>query len=147
MTRYSLLINGAPKKPFWPSKGIRQGDPLSPLLFMMMMEGISKSIKREIAAGELKGIKPFEYCPTSTHQQFFDDTLLHRTPMVKEEKIYKRILEDFGEALGAEINHSKYTIYLFNTNPTIQRNLSKIPGFERKMLPTKYLGIPLTYIA
>jgi hypothetical protein len=34
-------------------------------------------------------------------------------------------------------------IYFFNTNPAIQRNLANILGFERKMLPTKYLGIPL----
>jgi hypothetical protein len=35
-------------------------------------------------------------------------------------------------------------IYFFNTNPAIQRNLANIFGFERKMHPTKYLGIPLT---
>jgi hypothetical protein len=35
-------------------------------------------------------------------------------------------------------------IYFFNTNPAIQRNLANILGFERKTLPTKYLGIPLT---
>ena len=63
--------------------------------------------------------------------------------MVKESKAYKRILEEFGEALGAEINHSKSMIYFFNTNLTIQRNLENILGFERKTLPMKYLGNPL----
>jgi len=53
------------------------------------------------------------------HQQFMDDTLLHGIPTVKEEKVYKRILEEFGEALGAEINHSKSMIFFFNTNPAI----------------------------
>jgi len=72
-----------------------------------------------------------------------DDTLLHGKPTVKEAKAYKKILEDIGEASGAEINHSKSMIYFFNTNPTIQRNLAKILGFERKTLPTKYMGIPL----
>jgi hypothetical protein len=109
-----------------------------------MMEGISRSIKRATAAGEITCIKPFEICPTSTHQQFVDDTLLHGTPMVKEEKAYKRILEYFGEASGEEINHSKSMVYFFNTNPTIQRNLENIQGFECKTLPMKYLGIPLT---
>jgi hypothetical protein len=46
-----------------------------------------------------------------------DDTLLHGIPMVKEEKTYKRILEEFWEASGAEINHSKSMIFFFNTNP------------------------------
>jgi hypothetical protein len=144
MTSYSLLINGALAKPLWPSRGIRQGDPLSPFMFILMMEGISRSIKSTTTTGEIKGIKPFENFPTSMHQQFVDDTFLHGTPMVKEAKSYKRILEEFGEASGSEINHSKSMIYFFNTNPAIQRNLANILWFERKMLPTKYLGIPLT---
>jgi hypothetical protein len=143
-TSYSLLINGAPTKPFWPMRGIRQGDTLSPFLFILMMEGFSGSIKSETTAGEITCIKPFENCPTSTHQQFMDDTLLRGIPMVKEAKSYKRILEEFGEASGAEINHSKSMIFFFNTNPTIQRNMANILGFEHKSLPTKYLGIPLT---
>jgi hypothetical protein len=89
---YSLLINGAPIKPLWPSRGIKQGDPMSPFLFILMMEGLNRSIKRTTIVGELKGIKPIEDFPTSTHQQFIDDTLLHGTPMVKEAKTYKIIL-------------------------------------------------------
>jgi hypothetical protein len=72
-----------------------------------------------------------------------DDTLLHSIPTVKEEKSYKRILEEFGEASGVEINHSKSMIFFFNTNPAIQRNLANILVFECKSFPTKYLGIPL----
>jgi hypothetical protein len=108
-----------------------------------MMKGISRSIKCAIAAGEIKGIKPFENCPTSTHQQFVDHTLLHGTPTVKEAKAYKRILENFQKSLGAEIDHSKSMIYFFNTNPAIQRNLANILGFEHKTIKMKYLGIPL----
>jgi hypothetical protein len=144
MTNYSLLINGAPTKPFWPTRGIRQGDPLSPFMFILMMEGLSRSIKSATTTGEITGLKPFENFPTSTHQQFVDDTLLHGIPMVKEAKTFKRILEEFGEASRAEINHSKSMIYFFNTNFAIQRNLTNILGFECKTLPTKYLGIPLT---
>jgi hypothetical protein len=144
MTSHSLLINGALAKPFWPSRGIRQGDPLSPFMFILMMEGLRRSIKSTTATGEITGIEPFENYSTSTHQQFVDDTLLHGTPTVKEVKAYKIILEEFGEASGAEINPSKSMIYFFNTNPAIQRNLANILGFERKTLPTKYLGIHLT---
>jgi hypothetical protein len=83
-TSYSLLVNVAPAKPFWPTRGIKQGDPLSPFLFILMMEGLNRSIKSATTTGEINGIKPFENFPTSTHQQFVDDTLLHCIPMVKE---------------------------------------------------------------
>jgi hypothetical protein len=108
-----------------------------------MMEGLRRIIKSATAAGEIKGIKPYENYPTSTHQKFVDDNLLHGTPMVKEANNFTRILEDFRESSGAEINHSKSMIYFFNTIPSIQRNLANILGFERKTLPMKYLGIPL----
>jgi hypothetical protein len=116
---------------------------LFPFLFILTMEGLRRSIKIITATGELRGIKPFKDFPTSTHQQLVDGTLLHGTPMVKEEKTYKRILEYFGKAPGAEINHSKSMIYFFKTNHAIQRNLTNILGFERKKIPMKYLGIPL----
>ena len=105
------------------------------------MEGLSRSIKNATIEGEIKGLKLFQNCPTSTKQQFFDDTLLHGKPTVKEAKYYKKILEDLKEASGHEINHSKSMIYFFNTNPPIQGNLANILWFERKLLPTKYLGI------
>ena len=140
-TIFSLLVNGAPTKPFYTSRGIRQGDPLSPFIFILIMEGLSRSIKNTTAEGEIKGLKLFQNCSTSTKQQFFDDTLLHGKPTLKEAKSYKKILEDLREASGHEINHSKSMIYFFNTNPAIQRNLANILWFERKLLPTKYLGI------
>jgi hypothetical protein len=141
---FSLLVNGAPTKPFYPSRGLRQGDPLSPFLFIIMMEGLSRTIKVAMEEGTIKGLRVYEEFPTTTHKQSVDDTMLHMIPIVKEATSYKTILVDFGEASGTEINQSKYMIYLFNTNIGVQRNLSNILGFERKNLHTKYLGVPLT---
>jgi hypothetical protein len=48
---FSLLVNGAPAKPFYPSRGIRQGDSLSHFMFILMMEGISRIIKTTMTKG------------------------------------------------------------------------------------------------
>jgi len=57
---------------------------------------------------------------------------------------YKQILKDFALASGMEVNLSKSKILFFSTNIDIQRNISRILGFQRNSLPSKYLGIPLT---
>jgi len=73
---FSILVNGSPSEIFIPSRGLRQGDPLSPFLFILMMEGLGRSIKQEKAEGKIKGLQLSENGQTLTHQQFVDDTML-----------------------------------------------------------------------
>ena len=79
-----------------------------------------------------------------THQQFVDDTILQGIPTVKEASTYKQILNDFALASGMEVNLSKSLFFFLNTNIAIERNISRILGFQRDSLPSKHLGIPLT---
>eukprot|EP00253_Pinus_taeda_P023451 PITA_23451 len=143
-TRYSILVNGTPSKPFKPSRGIRQGDPLSPFLFVILMEGLSRLITKKKEEGQIRGLQPIRSCPETTHQQFVDDTMLHGTPTVKEAKAYKNILHLFSKASGMEINFSKSTIFFFNTHFAVQAHLSRLLGFRIGSLPSRYLGAPLT---
>eukprot|EP00253_Pinus_taeda_P031614 PITA_31614 len=62
---------------------------------------------------------------------------------VKEALAYKQILKDFVMAASTEVSLSISKIFFFNTNIAIQRNISRILGFQREMLPSKYLGVPL----
>eukprot|EP00253_Pinus_taeda_P023623 PITA_23623 len=143
-TRYSILVNGTPSTPFSPSRGIRQGDPLSPFLFVILMEGLSRLIAKKKDDGEIRGLQPIRSCPATTHQQFVDDTMLHGTPTVKEATAYKDILHIFSEASGMEINFSKSTIFFFNTHQAVQSHLAHLLGFRIGSLPSRYLGAPLT---
>ena len=68
---YSILINGIPSTPFSPSRGIRQGDPLSPFIFILMSEGLSRLINHVVQSRQLRGIS-LHGSPTTTHQQFVD---------------------------------------------------------------------------
>eukprot|EP00253_Pinus_taeda_P022169 PITA_22169 len=94
--KYSILVNGAPSVPLTPSRGIRQGDPISPFLFVILMEGLSRTIAKKKAEGSIKGLQPIRSLPAITHQQFVDDTMLHGTPTVKEDVAYRAILDLFS---------------------------------------------------
>eukprot|EP00253_Pinus_taeda_P013571 PITA_13571 len=141
---FSILVNGSPSETFIPSRGLRQGDPLSPFLFILMMEGLGRSIKHAKEFSKIKGLQLSDNGQALTHQQFVDDTMLQGIPMVKEALADKQILSDFAMASGMEVNLSKSKIFFFNTNIAIQRNISRILGFQREILPSKYLGVPLT---
>lgn len=143
-TKFSILVNGSPANQFSPSRGIRQGDPLSPFLFVILMECLSRLICNAKEEGKIRGLQPLPPIPATTHQQFVDDTMLHGSPTVKEALGYKRILNLFSEASGMEINLSKSTIFFFNTHLAVQKNLSSILGFRRGSLPMRYLAAPLT---
>jgi len=65
---FSILVNGSPSEPFSPTQGIRQGDPLSPFLFVILMEGLSRLICKAKANGNLRGLHPLQSIPVTTHQ-------------------------------------------------------------------------------
>jgi len=142
-TFFSLLINGVPSRPFSPSRGIRQGDTLSPFLFIILAEGLSQSIHAAVENNLLTGLTLHDISPPISNNQFVDDTLLMGNPTVREANSLLEILQTFSDASGLDCNKDKSQIFFFNTPPPIQRHISGILGFNRSSLPSKYLGIPL----
>jgi hypothetical protein len=140
---FSLLINGVPSRPFSPSRGIRQGDPLSPFLFIIIAEGLSRSIHAAVENNLLTGLPLHGISPPISHSQFVDDTLLMGSPTAREAFAIQDLLTSFTEASGLDCNKGKSQIFFFNTPLPIQRHISAILGFSRSSLPSKYLGIPL----
>eukprot|EP00253_Pinus_taeda_P013830 PITA_13830 len=137
---FSILVNGTPSKTFTASRGIRQGDPLSPFLFILAAEGLGHLIKKEREANRIKGLKLWGNNLPLTHQQFVDDIMLFREPTVKEVRHLRRILDLFAEASSLEINRDKSCVFIFNTVDQVKAHLIRLMGFRRGELPTKYLG-------
>ena len=79
----SILVNGVPCKPFKMKRGLRQGDPLSPYLFVMMAEVLNKLLSKAAEIGFFDGIKVGSREVTLTHLQFADDTLIFCEPKVE----------------------------------------------------------------
>jgi len=109
-----------------------------------MMEGLGRAIKMANVEGRIQGIKLTLDGEANTHQQFVDDTMLQGIPTVREARAIKNILNEFAMAAGTEVSLNKFKVFFFNTNIAIQRNITRILGFQREQLPSKYLGIPLT---
>eukprot|EP00253_Pinus_taeda_P030885 PITA_30885 len=141
-TFFSILINGIPSRPFSPSRGIRHGDPLSPFLFVLMVEGLDRHIKQALLSRQLKGLS-IHNLPAISHQQFVDDNMLFGYPSVQEASLFKSLLNDFLEASGTSINQAKSQIYFFHTALVTQFSIARIVGFTVDSLPSKYLGAPL----
>jgi len=140
----SILLNGSPSRTFKPSRGLRKGDPHSPFLFILMMEGLGRAIKVAKEEGRIQGLRLNQGGDMVTHQQFVDDAKLQGTPTAKEAKAFKHILSEFSRAVDIDVSLTKSKIFFFNMDISRQRNLSRSLGFQRESLPTKYLGVPLT---
>jgi hypothetical protein len=112
---FSILVNGVPSAPFSPSRGIRQGDPLCPFLFVLMAEGLGRTISAAITDSSLKGLPLHNLQPALSPSQFVDDTLLLNSPSVKEALSLNSILSDFTDASGMSLNLDKSKLYFFNT--------------------------------
>ena len=73
--RFLVLINGSPKGFFPASMGLRYGDPLSPFLFVIVGEALSRMISKAEGSGLVHGFQPSQGTPMISHLQFADDTL------------------------------------------------------------------------
>ena len=89
---YSVKINGKPKGHIVPSRGIRQGDPLSPYLFLLCVEGFSALIKKEVENGRLGGVAVCHRGPKISHLFFAHDSLIFCKASLEECDALQRVL-------------------------------------------------------
>jgi len=106
---YNILINGSTSNFFHAECGLRQGCPLSPLLFLLVMEGLSRLITDENFRGKIKDIKIEENVILS-HLLFMDDVLIFLNGSLSDSTSFNIILSLFYKATGMVINHKKYSM-------------------------------------
>ncbi|XP_019265436.1 PREDICTED: uncharacterized protein LOC109242998 [Nicotiana attenuata] len=140
---YSLLINEGLTPKFQAKKGLRQGDPMSPYLFILVMEYLNRSLK------QLKSNSDFNYHPKCArlgivHICFADDLLMCcRADKVSIELIMTQF-EKFSTASGLQANMEKSSFYVAGiSNQHKQKILEKLK-FTNGEIPFKYLGVPLS---
>ena len=104
---FSILVNGEPRGNFTPKRGLRQGDPLSPYLFLLCAEGLHSLIQQAERSGTIKGVSLCNAAPKISHLFFADDSLLFCRANSQECTHILDILKQYEEASGQQINRGK----------------------------------------
>ncbi|XP_028127267.1 uncharacterized protein LOC114323788 [Camellia sinensis] len=121
----AILWNREPLEELKPEKGLRQGDPLSPYLFVLCMERLSNMISMKAAKNKWKGIQTSRGGPCLTHLFFADDLMLFRKADMRTCNTIKIILEEFCDISGLKINAPKSKVFVSsNVDRRMDRDLS-----------------------
>ena len=98
---FSILLDGAPYGKFFPSRGLQQGDSLSPFFFILGLEILSRLIEKEENLGLLHGIKMASSCPFISHLLFADDVLIFSKANVNEAGVILNCLSTYSSWSGS----------------------------------------------
>ncbi|KAH1090919.1 hypothetical protein J1N35_018176 [Gossypium stocksii] len=140
---YSVVFNGFTGCTFIPSRGLRQGDPLSPFLFLFCREGLSSLIRLALKEKALRGVKASRSGPQVSHLLFADDCILFGKATGKGVSLLKQILHEYEGCLGQKVNYSKSTIFFSaNTQERDIRGINRILRVQCSNDPKLYLGLP-----
>jgi hypothetical protein len=140
---YSVLVNGVPYGNILPSRGLRQGDPLSPYLFLIAAEGLSSLLSRAALDNRLTGVSIFVGGYRLSHLFFPDDSLLFCRATAEEWENRSLVLKLYERASGQQLNAAKTSIFFSkNTSPEIKDLICTSVGIPVLASFDKYLGLP-----
>ena len=143
----SLLFNEGCLESFHPSRGIRQGDPLSPYLFILCMEYLGYLIEEKCEAKLWSPVKASRSGPAFSHIFFADDLLLFAKADQDNCHAIKEVLEVFCKKSGQIVSEAKSWVYFSpNFNFYLRDNLADILGFRATPNLGKYLSFPLKHL-
>ncbi|CAN0908186.1 Uncharacterized mitochondrial protein AtMg01250, partial [Linum grandiflorum] len=108
---YKVLLNNELGAPFVPGRGLRQGCPLSPFLFLMCVGGLSALLKKEERRGMVQGMCVSRDAPRINHILFDDDNFFFFRAGVPEARAMKTVLETYATISGQVVNFEKSGAY------------------------------------
>nr|XP_043616234.1 uncharacterized protein LOC122588171 [Erigeron canadensis] len=139
--RSSILVNGSPTFEFQCHKGMRQGDPLAPFLFILVMEALSVMFKRAVEAGLVKGVEVGKDNLHISHLLYADDCVILGEWNRDNLKNVARVLRIFNMCSGLKIHLGKSNMYGIGVTGDEVANMAKVVNCAAGTLPFKHLGV------
>ena len=140
---FLVQINGKTYENVIPSKGLRQGDPLSPYLFLICAEGFTSLLAKAELDGRLLGVAICRNAPYLTNLLFTDDSLIFCQANKDEAQVVSDTLQLYAEASSQCINLEKSSTY-FSSNVSVEQRAWVVDKVKVKEVEKfdSYLGLP-----
>jgi len=140
----SVLVNGSPADEFPLQRGLRQGDPLSPFLFLVAAEGLNVLMKSLVETQLFTGYSIGDVNPVVvSHLQFVDDTLLLGTKSWANVYTMRAVLVIFEPMSGLKVNFHKSSLVGVNIAPSWLTEATSMLNCKVDKVPFLYLGMPV----
>jgi hypothetical protein len=139
----SVLVYGSPTREINIHRGLKQGDPLAPFLFLLVAEVFGGAMRRAEDLGMYKGFQISNGGPSISHLQYADDTLCIGEDSVENLWSLKAILKGFEYASGLKVNFWKSSLIGINVGNSYMESTCTFLNCIRGGIPFKYLGLPV----
>ena len=139
----SISVNGKLNGYFNCKRGVRQGGPLSPLLFCIAEDVLSRNISRLVEQGRLDLIKGTRIVQVPSHSLYADDIMIFCKGKSSSVLALMELFNSYALASGQHINLSKFTVYYGSISSTRIDFIANLIGFNKGSLPFNYLGVPI----
>ncbi|XP_062094182.1 uncharacterized protein LOC133800245 [Humulus lupulus] len=141
---FSLLLNGAKAGNLTPSRGLRQGDPLSPALFIIATDVLSRLLLRAESQRKIYGVKVARRGNPITHLLFVDDIVLFGKVFEREAQNLMECLDIFCSSSGERVSKPKFAVHFSKSVPNAKRMaLAEFLQMPRVKGECPHLGLPL----
>lgn len=142
---FSVRVNGLFSDSFIPTRGIRQGDPISPYLFLLCSEGLSCMMRSIGPLYVSRGVRVSRNAPWISHLLFADDCLVFTQATERGAERVAAILEDYNRASGQLVNKSKSAVFFSpNCDEECKVQVHSCLQIPTEALGERYLGLPTT---
>jgi hypothetical protein len=142
--RVCININGERSKFFNTYQGLRQGTPLSPIMFNLVVEVIATLMRKDTNHGMIKGVMTHLLPEGITHIQYADDIILMVEGNEQSITYMKFILYCFELLSGLRINYKKSEAYVFGMEEEEKVKITNMLNCRLGEMTLKYLGIPIS---